>query len=108
MKTKAINVISDKLLAGRNLTPLKDHKGVVLKLTAKDKKEIAQLKSAIAQLECDLYKTCEAQKANTNQCMDNYFWGKILKYEAHITDLVNAIKEIKINRYNIQKSKLNQ
>lgn len=49
MKTKLINsTTSTQLAKGRNLRPLSEYSGVILRLTAKEKKEISDLKAAIA------------------------------------------------------------
>lgn len=56
MSIKKLNTLSNitQNLNGKKLTPLKDYKGVVLKLTSKDKKQIEKYNAEIAKLECDL------------------------------------------------------
>lgn len=110
MKTKLIKTISTSIpnLEGRNLKPLKEHAGAVLKLTTKDKKEISKIQASITELECDLYDVRKAMNKDNNSNRLDYFWNKIDTLEYRISGLRELIRDIKINRFNKQKSKLNQ
>lgn len=106
MKTKLINsTTSTQLARGRNLKPLSEYSGVILRLTAKEKKEISDLKAAIARLECDLYDLHKNVKTRMPQTKLNYFWNKIIVCEGKIDTLKATIREIMVNRLNKQKAK---
>ena len=106
MKTKLINsTTSTQLAKGRNLKPLSEYSGVILRLTAKEKKEISDLKAAIARLECDLYDLHKNVKTRMPQTKLNYFWNKIIVCEGKIDTLKATIREIMVNRQNKQKAK---
>ena len=106
MKTKLINrTTSTQLAKGRNLKPLSEYSGVILRLTAKEKKEISDLKAAIARLECDLYDLHKNVKTRMPQTKLNYFWNKIIVCEGKIDTLKATIREIMVNRLNKQKAK---
>lgn len=106
MKTKLINsTTSTQLAKGRNLRPLSEYSGVILRLTAKEKKEISDLKAAIARLECDLYDLHKNVKTRMPQTKLNYFWNKIIVCEVKIDTLKATIREIMVNRLNKQKAK---
>lgn len=106
MKTKLINsTTSTQLAKGRNLKPLSEYSGVILRLTAKEKKEISDLKAAIARLECDLYDLHKNVKTRMPQTKLNYFWNKIIVCEGRIDTLKATIREIMVNRLNKQKAK---
>lgn len=78
MSIKKLNTLSNitQNLNGKKLTPLKDYKGVVLKLTSKDKKQIEKYNAEIAKLECDLYKFCRYQDEPKTLPEKVYFWNK--------------------------------
>lgn len=106
MKTKLINsTISTQLAKGRNLKPLSEYSGVILRLTDKEKKEISELRAAIARLECDLYDLHKNVKTRMPQTKLNYFWNKIIVCEGKIDTLKATIREIMVNRLNKQKAK---
>jgi len=106
LKTKLINsTTSTQLAKGRNLKPLSEYSGVILRLTAKEKKEISDLKAAIARLECDLYDLHKNVKTRMPQTKLNYFWNKIIVCEGKIDTLKATIREIMVNRLNKQKAK---
>lgn len=106
MKTKLINsTTSTQLAKGRNLRPLSEYSGVILRLTAKEKKEISDLKAAIARLECDLYDLHKNVKTRMPQTKLNYFWNKIIVCEGKIDTLKATNREIMVNRLNKQKAK---
>ena len=106
MKTKLINsTTSTQLAKGRNLRPLSEYSGVILRLTAKEKKEISELRASIAKLECDLYDLHKNVKTRMPQTKLDYFWNKIIVCEGKIDTLKETIREIMVNRLNIQKAK---
>ena len=84
MSIKKLNTLSNitQNLNGKKLTPLKDYKGVVLKLTSKDKKQIEKYNAEI------------------------YYWNKKDMIESTIDKLRELIKQVKQNRLDIQKSNL--
>ncbi len=99
-----IKKISTIFPNNKNLSPLSEYSGTVLKLTKKDKAEIAKLESSIAQLECDIYdinKQIGKPKVYTGR--EYYFLAKLDRIEVYIKDFKEAIKQIKINRLNKQK-----
>lgn len=90
---------------GRNLRPLKEHGGVTLKLTKKEKSQIEKYETAIAEFECELYKLYQQLRRSMSP-KERVFWSdKITYYEFRISELKEQVKDIKVNRYNIQKSK---
>ncbi len=87
--------------------PLSEYKGPVLKLTKPDIKKIDKLKNTRFQYEMELIdidKLLANKKISVAQY--NFLMNKKAKIEAYIEDIILAIREIKINRLNIQKSKL--
>lgn len=105
MKIKTINnAVSSQFAKGRNLKPLSEYTGQILRLTAKEKKEISGLNASIAKLECDLYDLHKNVKTGMSQAKLDYFWNKIIICEGKIDTLREAIREIKVKRFNIQKS----
>ena len=86
--------------------PLSEYKGPVLKLTKPDIKKIDKLKNTRFQYEMELIdidKLLANKKISVAQY--NFLMNKKAKIEAYIEDIILAIREIKINRLNIQKSK---
>ena len=86
--------------------PLSEYKGPVLKLTKPDLKKIDKLKNTRFQYEMELIdidKLLANKKISVAQY--NFLMNKKAKIEAYIEDIILAIREIKINRLNIQKSK---
>ena len=98
-----INPISTNFKAR---VPLSEYKGPILKLTKPDIKKIDKLKDVRFQYEMeliDIEKLLANKKISTAQF--NFLMNKKMKIEHSIEDIISAIKEIKINRLNIQKSK---
>lgn len=93
---------------GRKLIPIKDYDGVILKLTKADKKKIEAVQENINiyDSEIELLKNM-SKKAETDSAFD-YFYNKIWHLEQEIESAKNYIKEIKTNRLNKQKTKLNK
>lgn len=103
-----ISGINNQKFQAKNLIPLSQYKGPVLKLTPKDKEKIGQLMGKKTDLLFELdsinrllekrHKTItkEWQKLSNAQITISY----------QIEKIDNLIKEIKINRLNKQKKKL--
>lgn len=90
--------------AGRNLKPLSGYDGKLLKLTKGDKTKIAGYESQIAQYECDILDL--RKKITLGMILQTDYWQrKIDLYQFRIDSLRELIREIKINRFNRQKSK---
>ena len=86
--------------------PLKQYKGPVLKLTKDEEAKISALQENINNYEIELYrltKLYDGKKLSTNQA--NYYLNKVETINAHINELKQLIREIKINRLNMQKTK---
>ncbi len=89
----------------KGLVPIKKYKGPLLKLTAQEKDRIACLQEHINQMEFELYhlsKRYEGKHLRT-EIFDN-FMEKKFKLMVRIKQLKDVIRNIKINRLNIQKS----
>ncbi len=87
--------------------PLNQYKGPTLKLTEDDLNKIAKLQEAISHFEIERY--------NLRKYMDSpnflaariyYYTEKLGQLDFQISELRDAIREIKINRFNQQKSSL--
>ncbi len=82
-----------------NFKPISEYKGPILKLTQKDKEEIAKCQKSIASLECDVYdinkKLCQSGLTFGQK---EYFYQKLMHLDYHIGILKDAIRDIKINR----------
>ena len=87
------------------LVPASEYKGPVLKLTAKEKSKIARLTKTKAELLLESTKLEDRLRKNTKHITKDYQWlaTRLFKLESLIQDIEKAIKEIKINRLNIQK-----
>ena len=86
--------------------PLSEYRGVILKLTPKDKKKIAELGSKKADLELELHsieRLLEKKKTIIESSSLFYRREKIL---GEISTLEQMIKDIKISRLEKQKAKL--
>ena len=89
---------------GRNLRPLKEHIGVTLKLTKEEKTQVEKYEDSISELECELYKLYQHLKPVMSSKERDFWSDKIISYEYRIEHLKELIREIKINRYSIQKA----
>lgn len=101
---KVAKVVPTINIEGRNLRPLKEHSGVTLKLTQKEQSQVEKYEASISELECELYKLYQHLKPVMSSKERNFWSDKIFSYENRIEYLKGQIKDIKINRYNIQKS----
>lgn len=108
MSIKKLNTLSNitQNLNGKKLTPLKDYKGVVLKLTNKDKKQIEKYNDEIAKLECDIYNICRYYDKHKTLQNGEYYMDKLGMIQAAINKFHALIKQVKQNRLDIQKSNL--
>lgn len=97
------------IVNGKKLKPLSEYQGPVLKLTKKEKTEIAKLETQIAQLRCDLYDVEKKRGTGRIPWAKEDFFIK-LKDDIYykIEKLQNIITEIKTNRLNKQKAKLDK
>ena len=67
--------------------------------------QIEKYETAIAEFECELYKLYQQLRRSMSP-KERVFWSdKITYYEFRINELKELVKDIKVNRYNIQKSK---
>lgn len=99
-----INPISTNFKAK---VPLSEYKGPVLKLTKPDLKKIEKLKNIRYEYEMELISIDNLlAKKKISNAQFQFLMNKKSKIEALISEIVSKIKEIKINRLNIQKSKL--
>jgi len=87
--------------------PLSDYKGVILKLTSKDKAKIELLQKEKAQyiLEQDKLRCINASSKHMSEGMSIYMCDNILKLETKIEDINNEIRRIKANRLAKQKAR---
>lgn len=94
--------------AGKKLVPISDYKGPILKLTKKEQAEIADLLSKRSQLSFDLDNVRKILKKNTKTITRE--WQHLsnvdFSLQSEIERIDRIIKEIKLNRLNIQKAKL--
>ncbi len=92
----------------KGLKPISEYKGPILKLTAKEKSEIAIIESKISELEVELIKLDKSWK-NIKKPSDNqqdYYSDKFYSINTWIESLRKSIKEIKMQRLEKQKAAL--
>lgn len=88
------------------LMPLSEYKGPILKLTKADKAKITKLQKELAISDIELAKLNDLYIKNLRVPKQRYYLESLIqKLEAKIEEIQNLIKEIKINRLNIQKNK---
>lgn len=92
-------------MQAKKLVPLSEYKGVVLKLTAGDKKKIAEIQAYKASLETDLYKLLDFFRRKKISPDDSI---RIDKLMAHIDSCDNDIAAIKRQRLDKQIAKINK
>ena len=101
--------IKSKTELKTRLKPLSEYKGPILKLTSKEQERITKLNQKISELEVDLISI--EKKLNKNPKIitkENVILTKLKQEaDAKILMLKKIIKDIKINRLNIQKKELN-
>lgn len=88
----------------RGMVPIKDYNGPVLKLTEDDIEKINKLQNSISQLEFEIYginKLFENKKLTSGEL--NFYYNKLAILEYQIKSLKDSIRQIKIDRLNIQK-----
>ena len=90
----------------KKLIPRSQYKGPILKLTKPDLKKIDKLNASRFEYEMDLI---DIDKLLANKKISHaqfeFLMNKKMKIEAYIEEIISTIKEIKINRLNIQKLK---
>lgn len=92
-----------------NLKPLKDYKGIILKLTDADKQRIEQFQKAITQYTFELMQIDKAyKKTSSGSPKSTFLTDEIIRIQHRINMAHEAIRQIKINRFNEQKAKLGQ
>lgn len=98
-----INSISNQNFKAK--VPLSEYKGVILKLTKKDKEKIAKLieERTLLEFELSFIDKMLDKKKTIIGCSS--LANRKFKLEAFIDDITNQIKEIKINRLNKQKAR---
>lgn len=95
--------------AANKLVSIKDFKGPVLKLTKSDKEKIAKLQDEIVNYDFELAKIRDILQQNEHNTQGSYYYaGLIDKIEFRISQLLSAIKDIKIARYQKQKEKFDK
>lgn len=98
-----IKTITD--IQGKKLCPLSSYQGQFLKLTKIDKERISKCEAQLSQLRCDLYQLNKKINPRMQTTEYDYWMSKIMRCECKIDALKNLIRNIKINRFNIQKTK---
>lgn len=93
-------------MQGRNLKPISEYQGPILKLTSKEKTQIAQMEARIAEYELEIEKLNSlSQKSHVISSID-YYNDKIGYLDYWIDKLRNEIRNIKISRLNKQKQRI--
>ena len=90
----------------KKLVPLSQYKGPVLKLTKGDKEKIAALEDSIASLEIELYKLSKYQRKKISEKQKFMSDSAQMHLDAEISLLRQEIQDIKMNRLNKQRAKL--
>lgn len=96
---------SNKNIQFHGLIPLQKHKGPLLQLTNDEKQKIASLQENITRMEFEMYqlnKIYDKQFIRTETFQ--YYANKIDRLQIKINELKDTIREIKINRFNQQKT----
>ena len=97
--------ISFTSIKGRNIVPISEHCGPVLKLTKKEKLLIDSMKKEINEKQLDVYKVSGLMAKATTEKL-KYIYNDILVHlTTRIEILQDKIKDIKTNRFKIQKEK---
>ncbi len=85
------------------LVPIKKYTGNLLHLTNEDKQQISKLQSSIAQLEAELYQlTKHFAHRKLSDSESSFFYNRCFEIQFNINSLLRSIKEIKVNRLNMQ------
>ena len=91
----------------KGYVPLSEYKGTILKLTKKDKEEIAKLQKIINEYEADIYEN-KRNKSLKKKCTERDEFGFFIRHTKtgeKIDTLRNKISEIKKNRLQKQQEK---
>ncbi len=97
-----MNTISSISFGSRKLIPLSSYKGTILQLTEADKKQISGYQSQIASLELEKYKLEKLMKEQKLSAYD-YFYNKLWHLDTMIEELLEQVKQVKLNRLELQK-----
>lgn len=88
-----------------NIVSLKDYKGPVLKLTKKEQARISALDADIAYHNQELINLQNVLKSNNGYYSKYYYFDKIMYHESQIEIAEKEKRDIKVNRFSIQKAK---
>lgn len=102
-----ITSIQPNLNMRGNLKPLKGYKGITLKLTDADNQRIEQFQKAITQYTFELMQIEKAyDKTSSGSPKSNFLTDERIRIQHRINMAHEAIRQIKIARFNEQKTKL--
>ena len=84
----------------KNLIPLSEYKGTILKLTTKDKEQIAKLTKKKAEYELELMKVSRHLEKYTKSITKEWKYFSMVEFNlmGKISIIEDMIKEIKTNR----------
>lgn len=100
-----MNITFSNPISFNGIIPLKKYTGPILKLTETEEAKISSLQENINNFEMELYnlnKLFEGKRLSTGQ--SNYYFNKVMTISAQIDDLKQMIRQIKIDRLNMQKT----
>lgn len=105
-----MNITSSNPISFGRKIPLSEYKGPILKLTAKDKKQIEDLLQKKAGYELELATINDILKHNTKTITreNKRLSTAEMRLLGFISEIDRLIKEIKVNRLNKQKAKLDK
>ena len=108
MSVKKIQTVAP--IVNKKLVPAKEYKGVVLKLTQKDKETISRHQEKIAELEVQKYKLLNMMESKRNWNIRDQLYLNIQldRLDTEIKYFMNLIKSIKVARHNKQLKKQNK
>ena len=102
-----ISKTTSNTFTAKKLVPKTQYKGPILKLTAKDNEKIAELLDLRFNYETELDKILKILSKNTKTITSE--WSRLSYVEQHLRGQIDsidkAIRQIKINRLNQQKTK---
>ena len=95
-----INTITNTSFGTKKLVPLSEYKGTILKLTQKDKEQIAKLTKKKAEYELELMKVSRHLEKYTKSITKEWKYFSMVEYNlmGKISIIEDMIKEIKTNR----------
>lgn len=101
-----INFFSTNNFCARNLKPLSDFNGPVLKLTKEDIKKIEILRRVLANYELQAFKIRSCMNPKNNERLRYYYNDQLVHISMKIEEVKKQIKYIKVERYRKQKEAL--